>query len=152
MGVAPQVRHGLGVGVGQRPALADHAALLLQDQGQRFRAQSLVGDHRLRQGVLHLRLGQPEQGLHELLAGGQVHAQAHVRVVRQAPQLQIDQRLDLQLVGQREVEAPDLLLQCRQLGEGGADEEDGHRPPLTAQASSRSRRTRSGCSWPYVTR
>jgi hypothetical protein len=80
-------------------------------------------DDRFRQHVLDVGLGQNEQRLHELLLGAFINLNAHV-AVSQTLYLRIEHRHDFMLIGQRQLNDLDLLLQRRKVGEVPLDKEN----------------------------
>ncbi|MGH2369631.1 MAG: hypothetical protein ACRDI2_15710 [Chloroflexota bacterium] len=105
------------------PRLADHAALLVEDQRHRVRTDPAQGDGRLGQRVLHLGLGEPEQRLDQLPVGVAVDVQADLSIAGQPVELQVQQFRHLSLVGEGQVHDLHFLLEVRLFGEGGADEQ-----------------------------
>ena len=106
VGVAAKVVGRLGVAVGQRAALADDAALLVEDERDRVGADAAARDGGLGQGVLDLRLGQSQQRLHELLARMCASTSSRTSGLSAKPvELQVEDGRHLALVGQRQVDA-----------------------------------------------
>jgi hypothetical protein len=103
----------------RRPGLANDGALFVEDEWDRVGGDAAARDGGLGQGVVDLRFGQPQQRGHELLARMYADLQPHIGQVARSVQLQIQDGRHLTLVGQRQVDGLDLLLQGRDVGQAG---------------------------------